>query len=337
MSSSYEGTINSVKHGLWVQDGVVNLRVDFKNYSQFKPYFDHFKIAKADGTILTGKGYTGNPYKIDENNTGYHVAFKCYTGDMNFEPVFKATLSDNLNPEKTNQTVIDLFAGKANPEITLTRNTTADLWNTICLPFKPTASQLKQMFGDGVEIQSFSGVEKQDGNILLEFSKLSSLDDFEAGVPYLVKPSQAMTEPIELGQIEFTAATPSSVTYSLGGTNYTFQGIYDSHEVQKDNKNILFLSSNNNQSCLAYPNVTNSIKPFRCYFQLSGLTVSMSNMGVTFGKDEVTTVPSLPVGHDRDVTGTQKIYTIDGRFVGCSIKGLKKGLYIQNGKKIVID
>lgn len=31
-----------------------------------------------------------------------------------------------------------------------------------------------------------------------------------------------------------------------------------------------------------------------------------------------------------------KVYTISGQYVGESLDGLKKGIYIQNGKKIVV-
>ncbi|MDO4819567.1 MAG: leucine-rich repeat domain-containing protein, partial [Prevotella sp.] len=119
-------------YGNWVQDGLVNMRVDFANYSAFKPYFKRFKASKvSDGSELP-------ILKTDwkNSNTWAQVVFKATKGDMNFEPIFEVALGDGGSD---NQTKISLFAGKANPDVTLTRNTKAGVWNTICLPFKPTA------------------------------------------------------------------------------------------------------------------------------------------------------------------------------------------------------
>ena len=51
---------------------------------------------------------------------------------------------------------------------------------------------------------------------------------------------------------------------------------------------------------------------------------------------------NTPTGIENVVTGTtaapadNKIYTIDGRYVGTDKAALAKGLYIQNGKKFIV-
>jgi hypothetical protein len=39
--------------------------------------------------------------------------------------------------------------------------------------------------------------------------------------------------------------------------------------------------------------------------------------------------------NDKTKNGVQ-VYTLDGRYIGSSLKGLAKGIYIVNGKKTVV-
>ena len=52
------------------------------------------------------------------------------------------------------------------------------------------------------------------------------------------------------------------------------------------------------------------------------------------------TLPQITTGISEtdktDDSGTLRIYTLDGRYVGKSTRGLAKGVYVINGKKTVI-
>lgn len=52
--------------------------------------------------------------------------------------------------------------------------------------------------------------------------------------------------------------------------------------------------------------------------------------------NEVTAIQKLD-GQDIMLMKTGKVYNMEGQYVGTSLDGLKKGLYIVNGKKIVVD
>lgn len=58
-----------------------------------------------------------------------------------------------------------------------------------------------------------------------------------------------------------------------------------------------------------------------------GITNMAEVTGIEEVKTETKTIPAI---------NDNKVYTIDGRYVGNSIEGLGKGLYILNGKKVVV-
>ena len=127
--------------------------------------------------------------------------------------------------------------------------------------------------------------------------------------------------------------TDRSVTSSDGYV--TFKGTYDRLEWDTENNSILFLGANNT---LYWPQPSNNQTPylnaFRAYFQLNnGLTAAdVSSARMNFdGENEVNgvkeVIASLGVNDD-------SWYTLNG--VKLSGKPTKAGLYIHNGKKVII-
>ena len=93
-----------------------------------------------------------------------------------------------------------------------------------------------------------------------------------------------------------------------------------------DTKAVLFLAADNmllNPSALPA-----DMKGFRAYFQLKGNS-EVKNFVLDFG-DGVTTGISLTP--NASPKGEGSIYTLDGRHVQNTVQ---KGVYIQNGKKVI--
>lgn len=73
--------------------------------------------------------------------------------------------------------------------------------------------------------------------------------------------------------------------------------------------------------------------PFRGYIQPKSNTPGNAKRFVILMEDEVTGIDSLEPG--KPLTGAQRIYTLDGRYVGTSFDTLPNGIYVIKGKKIV--
>ncbi|MDO4819497.1 MAG: hypothetical protein Q3994_03860 [Prevotella sp.] len=340
ISTTYESEEGGVRYGEWVKDGVINGRFDFSAYPDFIPYFYRVDISKADdGTVLYGKGYTDAPYAQDftNNNANLHLAFRCYNGDMNIEPTYKVVLNDELTPTPLweNQKQIDLFYETVDPYVVFKRTMQAGVWNTICLPWDATPEQLRQLFGDDVEIQKFVSVDQvtEDNVKVLRLNyETINIDggEFEAGVPYMIKPSKNIPADGILveGRVHFTAPQAGSVTHEYKGDLFTFKALYSPVELEAGNKNVWFFTA----SGMKTPGTTSSIRPFRAYIEASkALVVDAMKMNLSNGTTGVETIK-----FDVNKGSNSKIYSLDGREIGKTFNSLQKGVYINKGKKILV-
>lgn len=100
-------------------------------------------------------------------------------------------------------------------------------WNTFCLPFDATETQMKSSLGCNYELKVHTGMDS-DGKTMM-FSSPTSLD-IEAGVPYLIKPTNDVN----------TFDKFNSVYYMVNVNNG--QNSYNGEGVTFDNKHYFYAS-----------------------------------------------------------------------------------------------
>ena len=71
------------------------------------------------------------------------------------------------------------------------------------------------------------------------------------------------------------------------------------------------------------------MKGFRAYFTTDAKTNEFPKVVVN---GQTTTISSLMSGK----TMTGKVYNLNGQYVGTSLEGLAKGVYVMNGQKFVV-
>ena len=173
----------------------------------------------------------------------------------------------------------------------------------------------------------------------------------KAGKPYLISwakaPNYDQADPDtrDLKNPEFTGVTIDNTDRSVTSSDgyVTFKGTYDRLEWNTENNSILFLGTKNT---LYYPQPSDGnypyINAFRAYFQLNnGLTAAdVSSARMNFegenevnGVKEVLTPEGVSVARNKGVKD-DSWYTVNG--VKLSGKPTKAGLYIHNGKKVII-
>ena len=217
------------------------------------------------------------------------------------------TLSETKH---TNTTTIGNYDGRE-VNITVERQLTTNMWNTLCLPFNVYD------FSDIVsaaKLAEFTGYDASTNT--LEFT---SVDNLQAGRPYLVYPTEEVLEIRILGADIVNEIIP--VTY---GT-YDMVGIYDPTTLYQDDKQVLFLGDNNT---LYHPSVTNDLKAFRAYFRTTSKTAANISVDGIISDIRTATIDMMQ--------GDQRIYNVSGQLVGTSTSGLQKGVYLSNGNKVII-
>ena len=167
----------------------------------------------------------------------------------------------------------------------------------------------------------------ENNTLTLNFDNASSI---EAGKPYLVKVTNAVVNPTFAGVIVSKETAPFTSQYvdfipTLGKT--TIEG--------SDTKAMLFLAAGNK---LLHPeSLPANMKGFRAYFQLKGEAALARSFSMNFGDGEATGIISIEHGtlkqSSTDVNIDHSVYDLQGRRVSGTAQ---KGVYIQNGKKVII-
>ena len=158
------------------------------------------------------------------------------------------------------------------------RSLTDAQYNTFCLPVPLTAEQLNSADIRALETSTLEGYE-----LTLYFST-SSLDAIEAGKPYLIQPSEALSAPT------FTDVNPSTIVSSPinATTKYVdFMGVLAPTQLTGGDENTLFLGAGNE---LLWPAVgsENKIKGMRAYFELKDAARNAVKAHITMNPNHTT-------------------------------------------------
>lgn len=205
------------------------------------------------------------------------------------------------------------------------RTFASDHWNTICLPFDVSQDALKEAMRENCVLRQFT--KKVENNVL----KFESADAIEAGVPYLIKPSVEVKNPIFSNVVYKKEAMPQKVQDDT--KKYAFVGTFDPVNVNVDGSDLFLLANGN----LAKPKSeeVREIYGMRAYFKINEQNSSSAKQimyAIDCGSETVNGIQSL---HSHTSTRNQHIYNLQGVQVGADIRHLPAGVYVMGGKKII--
>lgn len=239
-------------------------------------------------------------------------AVSYYTINIEYVAVKPVTLDESQNNTET-------ISGNADKTVNvkLTRTLKADVWNTFCVPFDVTIEGSPL---EGATIKQIASVTEKDDGAVINF--VDVLATLEAGKAYLVRTATAIVNPTFNG-VTVKNVTPTNCS---GNDNYQLIGIYSPLNIDASLYGKVF--GINNQDKLAKVKENTSIKGMRAYFLLAN---SATAAKLNFG-GELTGIDAVDNG---EAVMTGKVYNLNGQYVGNSLEGLKKGVYIVNGKKVL--
>ena len=224
---------------------------------------------------------------------------------------------------------------KTKANVFLERTLNNSTWSTFCAPFNigNSAAEAGHHFDgtslEGATVKEFTGssYDASTQTLTLDFTNATSI---VAGTPYLVM-AEVDRPRFEGVTQDWTTTHPVTAT----GGYATFVPVLEKKDFTGEDKTVLYLSGANT---LYYPSTNMTIKGFRAYFQLNnGLTAGDLPNGnnarafVLNIDGEQTGIRSL--NPDPSRMGEGSIYSLDGRKVQ---NVTRKGIYIRNGRKVVI-
>ena len=213
-------------------------------------------------------------------------------------------------------------------------------WNTLCLPFDVADISSSPLAGATVKEFTDVSFDKSTGTLTLTFADATSI---EAGHAYLIKWGSGNN--LGSSDLVFNGVTlakdlrDDEITVDdKGSATVTFMGTYKKLSYSADDKSILFLGTGNK---LYYPQNGATIGAQRGYFKLNGMTAGDNTISgartfvLDFGDDDNTTgVIELKDGKMEELKFFDSWYSLDGKHL--SGKPTTRGIYINNGKKIII-
>lgn len=210
--------------------------------------------------------------------------------------------------------------------VTLQRTLCKDYWNTFCVPFALDKDQVTQYFGEGTQLRTYEG--NCNNNIVY----FATVDNIEAGKPYIMKPGNAVVQNPTFEGVSMVATEldENGNPQAVGdASTVQMKGIYN-QVLLKTDKTELFLGDND----LFYYPIDDidarTIGGLRAYFivpQGTDIKKLRANLDGT--------PTSLDTIFDTEESNAP-VYNLQGQCVGNSLRALKSGIYIQNGKKVVV-
>lgn len=293
---------------------------------------DDFDNYKADWVTITDlRAESNNNVTDDAGNT-----FKVYNkyglnADSYYQDLYDYALVDLTGlaiPYNNDKEIVPIYYNNVRPivyvidenkdftspgndiqnvTVRLVRTLSASNWNTFAIPF---------------DIPDFNGrVRKYDH---AEGTTMVFVDDYiEAGKPYLVKPEESIVNPV-FTNVTLSATPPQNVEEG----DYSFNAIYSPTNIYSADRTNRFLKTD---GYLYYPSseTAGRLKGMRAYFVVPA---GASNIKVN-PDGTATAIDDLIIMNDlRD----NKVYDVSGRMVSNDLRSLPRGIYIVNGKKIVV-
>lgn len=209
-----------------------------------------------------------------------------------------------------------------NVNVTLKRTFFHDnAWNTLCLPFDVDANKVATAFA-GAEIREIDP-NKCTANTI----QFVPATEIKAGVPYIIKWNENVAEakPFEKTFEGVTLiAEPKPVKVN---NDITFTGFYNKTTADKLGESVAAIGAENK----LFKVTSGEMKGFRAAFVLNSNAQPSAIKLVIDGT--ATGIEDLVID---GVKANGRVYNLNGQYVGNSLNGLQPGLYIQNGKKIVV-
>lgn len=295
-----------------------------------------------EGTVYFTYGQNGDKLRGSIKNTHYN-----HTWPLIFESYFTVfevrTIRYDLYDDRellgsgSNQN--NLSDHTTPISVYVHRNLSSSNWSTLCLPFDIPCSSVEKVFGSGTIVSKFGNVDLQN-HIINFYSAPVRNEGIKAGEAYLIKPGNSFTtdNPFFVTNVKISKDVQTQKTADAQGYGYNFCGLLHP-TVIKDAVSAsqvpVYISGNH----LYKDTGTTPMKGFRAYFEFPSVypdgTTAAPAKSMAFNIDGgmTTAVDRVAVDH---IAGNAEVYNLQGQRVASSTDNLPKGIYIINGRKVMV-
>lgn len=275
----------------------------------------------GDGTYRVA--YFGNVVLVVYDNSNKTIVEAGGTLDIDMDQVNKIWV-----PE----------AGVKGVNTTLTKNYTNTGWNAFFVPFDFTLTD--EVLND-FEFATLYAIALENGNgsPAISYKKMKAGDKIVAFFPCLIKAKATGEQTLAVGEVDYKSNVTSKDCSSTTEL-YTFHPVMENTYIAA--KHGYYLNSKQN-SFVYNTHPEAYIQPLRYYMTIQDRGdmsyIEPANGGASkakicvIGEDEPTGITDLV---DDAANASGKVYNLQGVVVGNTTEGLPKGVYIKNGRKIIV-
>jgi len=318
---------------------ILGFQLDTKDYPQGQGELLNFVIeADADADLGT------------LTCTTTHIEFSEHPSGS---AVILDNTSFNINVAEYERRVIDendtdfALASVWKEDIEVKRSIKAGIWSTLCLPFPMTTAQVKEVFGENVQLAQFknntteykqrelaNGTIRKDTVFVINFESCDITEGIIANHPYIIK-SENSFESFNVDNVIVEPADEEGALIDYWPERRVWGGsMWGILKKKVIPNHALYLSDNK-----LYSSKNTTMKAFRCWLEIQGWEAIYSNISsLAFAIDgETTGIEGLTVNGKEIVDG--KVYTLSGACLGNAqdLQGeLPRGIYIVNNKKVIV-
>ena len=290
----------------------------------------------SDVSKYCSSGYTATPNADGTYTVAYfgNVVLVVYD---NSNKIVKAGGTLNIDMDQVNKIWVP-EAGVNGVNTTLTKNYTNTGWNAFFVPFDFTLTD--EMLND-FEFATLYAIALENGNDspAISYKKMKAGDKIVAFFPCLIKAKATGEQTLAVGEVDYKSNVTSKDCSSTTEL-YTFHPVMENTYIAA--KHGYYLNSKQN-SFVYNTHPEAYIQPLRYYMTIQDRGdmsyIEPANGGASkakicvIGEDEPTGITDLV---DDAANASGKVYNLQGVVVGNTTEGLPKGVYIKNGRKIIV-
>lgn len=290
----------------------------------------------SDVSKYCSPGFTATPnadgtYGITHVGDGVLVVYdKSYTQVAAGETV-------DINMGQVNKILV-AKDGVTGVNTTLTKNYTNTGWNAFFVPFDFTLTDEMLTHFEFATLYA-TALENGNGSPVISYIMKKAGDKIAAFFPCLIKAKVTGEQKLNVGVVDYKSnVTPNDCSSTT--EIYTFHPVMENTYIA--DKHGYYLNSE--QNSFVYNNNPKAyVQPLRYYMTIQDRGdmsyIEPANGGASkakicvIGEDEPTGITDLV---DEAANASGKVYNLQGVVVGNTTEGLPKGVYIKNGRKIIV-
>lgn len=294
-----------------------------------------------DGTgyMTISEGYVTYRFPVKAGKTYYLFASgtKLALSGFSFKQKESYSATDvTLDGKDNNASKIDGLKEGDQYNVTLNRSFGKDKWYSVVLPFSVSQKQMKSVFGDDVKVLHYNNVTGTTLNLFEHYYQM-----IVGGTPVLVKPSQDVTNPV-FNNVTLT----SKKVVAIENSGFKCTGSWDNVDYPKYS---YFINAKDSKFYLYDPTMVAAgtkaphAGAFRAWIiAASGNPATAAKLTMHINgiedNDETTAIWNAVIGNDDNAEVASKgIYSVSGQKMNATdTRSLPKGIYIVNGKKVIV-